>query len=68
MQSPSANCPSDIKEKLFNSGIIDAVEASIDSSGYKGISPSYVDLIFVPLGIMTPGPSTGFISDSIYLS
>ena len=58
MQSSSANCPSDIKEEFFNSGIMDAVEASINSSGDKRITPSSVDLMVAPFGIMKPGSLT----------
>ena len=68
VQPSSANCPSDIIEKLFNSGIMDSVEFSIDSSGDKGIIPSSVDLMVVPLEIMTPGSSIDFITDKICLS
>ena len=68
LQLLSHNWPTDIKEELFNSGIMDDVEASIDSYGDKGIITSSVNLMVAPLRIMTPGPSTGFISDKICLS
>ena len=42
---------------------MDVVEAWIGSSGDKGIIPSSVGLMVVPLGVMRPGPLTGFIFD-----
>ena len=63
VQLSSVNCSSDIKEELFNYVVMDVVEAWIGSSGDKGIIPSSVGLMVVPLGVMRPGPLTGFIFD-----
>ena len=50
-QSSLDNCPSDIKEDLCTSGIMGAVEASINTSEDKKIIPSFVDLM-----VVFPGP------------
>ena len=57
----SANYPRNIKEELFNSGMMFAVDASFDRSDDKGISPFCVELMTLPSGIITSGPFDCFI-------
>ena len=56
VQLSSANCPRDIRDELFNPGIIDAFFACVDNSGDRGIVPSSSDVIFELSGKVTVGP------------